>query len=105
MRHLELPPLLLEAIIENPDALAVLHRVQRAVLSDMAVKKMINNPDTSPQQFVAMIDTLRKAEETGKSKEAVGGNGFLFQIILPNSGESIGVDTRPPIEHKGNPHA
>lgn len=102
LRRLELPPALLEAIIEDPDQLATLHRVQRAVIADVAVKKMLANPETSTGQYIAMIEALRKAEESGKTREHGGytGPGFAFQIILPGAGESISVDTRPPIEHK-----
>lgn len=101
LRQLEMPPALLEAIIADPDQLATLHRVQRAVIADVAVKKMLANTETTVGQYIAMIDALRKAEESGKTREAggYGGPAFAFQIILPGSGETISVDTRPPLEH------
>lgn len=103
LAKMDLPPALLEAIIEDPEQLATLHRVQRAIIADVAVKQMLGNPGTTVNQFIAMIEALRKAEESGKVKETGwggGGPGFAFTILLPGVGESISVDTRPPIEHK-----
>lgn len=102
LSKLDLPPALLEAIIEDPEQLATLHRVQRAVIADVAVKQMLANPETSVNQYISMIEALRKAEESGKVREGPGhgGPGFYFSIQLPGVGESISVDTRPPIEHK-----
>lgn len=98
-RHLQISPQLLEVVSDDPEQLAKLHRIQRALLSEKATRICLEKEDISPAQLGALIDTLRKAEGTqDKGKGGDVGAGFYFQILMPESGKSLSIDTRPPIE-------
>jgi hypothetical protein len=100
-RHLKISPQLLEIVSDDPEQLAKLHRIQRALLSEKATRICLEAENISPAQLGALIDTLRKAEGP-QEKRGVDqvGNGFYFQIIMPESGKTLSIDTRPPIEGK-----
>lgn len=98
-RHLKISPQLLEVVSDDPEQLAKLHRIQRALLSEKATRICLEKEDISPAQLGALIDTLRKAEgPQDKGKHGEIGQGFFFQILMPESGKSLQIDTRPPIE-------
>jgi len=100
-RHLKISPKLLEVVSDDPEQLAKLHRIQRALLSEKATRICLESENISPAQLGALIDTLRKAEGP-QDKRGVHevGAGFFFQIVMPESGKSLSIDTRPPIEGK-----
>ena len=98
-RQLAMPPALLEEIAENPESLAKLHRVQRAVLADRAVRQLLTSDSPSPQHMATLIEALRKAEKDDlPQKSGAAGPGFHFSIHLPSSGQTFAIDTRPAIE-------
>ncbi len=99
-RHLKISPQLLEVVSDDPEQLAKLHRIQRALLSEKATRICLEKEDISPAQLGALIDTLRKAEGPQEKRGGEVGTGFFFQIFMPESGKSLQIDTRPPIDGK-----
>ena len=75
LRHLKISPQLLEIISDDPEALAKVHRIQRALLSEKATRKCLSDPNATPQQIAAVIEALRKAEGSQNNHGAGNGNG------------------------------
>lgn len=100
-RQIAISPQLLEIIQDDPEALAKLHRVQRALLSDKATRLLLQMDTPNPTQVAAVIEALRKAEKDDLPMKNVanGGAGFHFSITLPGAGQSFEVKSeRPAIE-------
>ena len=97
-RQLAISPKLLDVVQDDPEALARLHRVQRALLSDVATRRLLHDPDASPTQFASMIEALRKAEASYKEdRQNGGGPGLTLNIIAPD-GSTVGFEARRAIE-------
>jgi hypothetical protein len=81
-RQLSLPPAMLEAIGEDPEVLVSLSRVQLAMVNDRMVKKLMANPDPSPNQFTAVSEQLRKTATLTGANAEVKGTGFSVNIVI-----------------------
>lgn len=94
--QIAISPQLLEIIQDDPEALAKLHRVQRALLADRATRQLLQMENPSPTQIAAVIEALRKAEKDDLPVKSAGGGGpgFHFSIVLPQSGQKLEVQTQ-----------
>ncbi len=95
---IEVPPQLIEACQNDPELLTMLARGQLALVQHRMVHKILNNPDVSVGQFVAVHERLAKiAKVEGPDKSAQGaGPGFSVVINLGDAGPATKtIDVTP----------
>lgn len=99
-RQLAISPQLLEIISEDPEALAKLHRVQRAMLADRATRQLLAAENPLASHMAAMIEALRKAEKDDMPVREPGaqGVGLTLNIVAPNGQVAFTGDAQRVIE-------
>ena len=81
-KQLALSPAYLEAIADNPDELVKLTRVQLAMVNYKMVSKLLGNQESTPSQYVAVSDQLRKTVSLNNATDGGVGAGFSINITL-----------------------
>lgn len=80
----ELPPAVLEEIVDNPDTLAGYARVRLAALIKRLTDRVMNDPDTTVSQYNAVAETLRKIAMPPNKGNDIQSVPFSIQINLPS---------------------
>lgn len=90
---LKLAPADIEALQDDPDALAQLSRAQLALVQTTMVHKLLVNPDSTPSQFAQVHERLTKtAKLEGKEGANTGGTKLVINFIRAGDKESITID-------------
>lgn len=88
------PPALIEACQEDPELLTLLARGQLALVQHKMVHKILNHPDASIGQFVAVherLSKIAKVEGPDKSKEG-GGQQVVINIMRMGGKEQVTIE-------------
>jgi hypothetical protein len=80
LAHIAMPPALIDAAREDPDVIVQLARGQTMLVQDRMVRKLLENPEASIGQYVAVHERLTKTAKIDTAQPAQGGNGN--QVVI-----------------------
>lgn len=99
-KAISLPPALVEMVQGSPDLLVQLARGQLALVQDRMVRRVLQDPQATSQQFAQVHDALAKVA-FGKGGAGGGGEGVSrgpqFQINIlraPKRGDGVTIDAQ-----------
>lgn len=78
---IEVPPALIEACQDEPELLTMLARGQLALVQQRMVQKILNHPDASIGQFVAVHERLAKIAKI-EGNQAQGPGSGAQQVVI-----------------------
>lgn len=98
-KSIKIPPALVEACAEDPELLTKLSRSQLAVVQDLMVRRLIDNPETSLALHATVHAQLSKNANINAKDEAAAQRGAQVVINFHRHGK----DETVVIESKAEP--